>query len=413
MAIFTDMLIYGIVIPILPTIVEEKIQGDSTTIGLLMGFFAAGLLVATPFFALLSDRYRKRKIPMLLSLLSLCVACALFPLANKFWEFLLIRIIQGVSGAASWVIGIAMLADTFPPHQFGIAVGTAMSGHGVGFAIGPTIGGLLFEHSSYASPFILCAAIAFLDFLIRLILAPSDARMKEMSDAIEEETRNMQENAKKTKVDTEAGNEIELEKEVGIEKKPLNMITMLKHWSIVKCCLITLISTAAYACVEPTLTIYLGTEFKYSTGAIGLIYIALVVPNVFIAPVSGWLSDRYGRMFVCGIGVTIFALVITFLAVPKDIWGVILVMIFCGGAQSMALTPVQPELGDCIRSLGGGAYAQAFGLFNMAFSGGMFIGPIVGGVAYDKIGFMYTLLIFALANAALIPFVVAKPQRQF
>ncbi|KAK9708554.1 hypothetical protein K7432_009566 [Basidiobolus ranarum] len=371
-----------------------------------MGSFAAGLLGATPVFALLSDRYRRRKLPMLISLLCLCVACALFPLANAFWEFLLIRIIQGISGAASWVIGVAMLADAFPPHQFGIAVGPAMSGHGIGLAIGPTIGGLLFEHSSYASPFILCAGISFFDFLVRLCIAPSDARMMEMSEAIEASNK-QEKDVEKSSIEN-----VELENVEVVEKKPpLNMITMMKHWPIVKCFLITLISSAAYACVEPTLTIYLGKEFDYSTGTIGLLYIALVVPNVFIAPISGWLSDRYGRMFVCSIGLVAFSFIITFLAVPKMLWGLIIVMIVFGASQSMVLTPVQPELGDYIRTLGGGAYAQAFGLFNMAFSGGMFIGPIVGGIAYDRIGFLYTLLIFAIMNAILIPFIISKPRQ--
>ncbi|ORX89629.1 MFS general substrate transporter [Basidiobolus meristosporus CBS 931.73] len=352
LAIFTDMLIYGIVVPILPTIVEEKLQGDSTTVGLLMGSFAAGLLGATPVFALLSDRYRKRKLPMLVSLLCLCIACALFPLANAFWEFLLIRVVQGISAAASWVIGVAMLADAFPPNQFGIAVGTAMGGHGVGFAVGPTIGGLLFEHSSYASPFILCASLAFFDFVVRLCIAPNDSQMKQMSEAIEEAS-------KKLHTDAEKSTSSEINDGVSAEPKSLNMLTMMKHWPIIKCFLITLLSSSAYACVEPTLTIYLGEEFGYNTGTIGLLYIALVVPNVFVAPISGWLSDHYGRMFVSGLGLLVFAPIIVLLAVPKVLWGLIVVM-----------TPVQPELGDYIRTLGGGAYAQAFGLFNMAFSGG-------------------------------------------
>ncbi|KAK9680880.1 hypothetical protein K7432_015809 [Basidiobolus ranarum] len=299
-----------------------------------------------------------------------------------------------------------MLAAAFPPHQFGVAVGTAMSGHGIGFAIGPTIGGLLFEHSSDSSPFILCSVLCFFDFLVRLCIAPSDAQMREMSDAIEEATRELQDSTEKTpERDTE-----NMDSTI-VEQRPLNMLTMLKHWPIIKCFLITLLSSSAYACVEPTLTIYLGEEFGYSTGTIGLLFIALVVPNVFIAPISGWLSDRFGRMFVCSIGLTAFSVIITFLAVPKAAWSLVIVMMLCGASQSMVMTPVQPELGDYIRKLGGGAFAQAFGLFNMAFSGGMFIGPIIGGIAYDRIGFLFTLLIFAIVNALLIPFIIAKPKR--
>jgi MFS family permease len=62
------------------------------------------LLAATPFFGWAADRFGRR-LPMVLGLAGMVLATLAFAFAQQFWQLVVARIAQGVSGAASWVIG--------------------------------------------------------------------------------------------------------------------------------------------------------------------------------------------------------------------------------------------------------------------------------------------------------------------
>ncbi|TMF41799.1 MAG: MFS transporter, partial [Chloroflexi bacterium] len=71
LAIFTDMLVYGLVVPILPRY-ATTLGASQAAIGLLFGSYAVALLVATPFWGILSDRVGRRG-PMLWGLIGLAI----------------------------------------------------------------------------------------------------------------------------------------------------------------------------------------------------------------------------------------------------------------------------------------------------------------------------------------------------
>lgn len=112
------MLVYGAVIPCLPIIVIDRLNGDSTMVGFLFGCYgrmrailsfyllifdvAFGLLLATPVFAILSDRYKNRRYPMLGGMLGLVISTLAFAFATTYPFLVLARVAQGVAGGASW-----------------------------------------------------------------------------------------------------------------------------------------------------------------------------------------------------------------------------------------------------------------------------------------------------------------------
>ncbi|RKP22460.1 major facilitator superfamily domain-containing protein, partial [Syncephalis pseudoplumigaleata] len=144
LVLFNDMLVYGVVVPVLPLIVRERLGGDAKSVGFLFGSIAIGILVATPVFGVLSDRYKARRRPMSAALLCCAVATLGFAFATTFWQLLLARIMQGVAGGASWTISLSMIADAFPAHKLGMAMGSVLVWNSFGFLAGPAIGGFLF-----------------------------------------------------------------------------------------------------------------------------------------------------------------------------------------------------------------------------------------------------------------------------
>lgn len=116
-AIFVDLMVYGLMVPVLPGRASGlgASQGD---IGLLLGVYGLAVVLATPAFGVLVDRFGSRR-PMVLGLLGLAAATLLFAYAPGLGWLFAARALQGVSAAASWVAGLALLANVFPAEERG------------------------------------------------------------------------------------------------------------------------------------------------------------------------------------------------------------------------------------------------------------------------------------------------------
>ena len=156
------MAIYRVIIPILPEVAKEGSQP------LLFASYACALLVMTPVFGVLSDLLGDRKSPMLVGQVGMLLATVLFILADAYWWLVVARILQGVSAAATWVVGLALLNETFSAVEMGRAIGVVSSVNLAGFLVGPLIGGLAKQWSgSVKVPFVGCALLAGLDLVVR------------------------------------------------------------------------------------------------------------------------------------------------------------------------------------------------------------------------------------------------------
>ena len=171
--VFLDMVGFGIIIPVLPALigsVGDLTLGEAAIIG---GWMAAGYSVAQflsgPLMGNLSDRFGRRPL-LLLAIFGLGVDFLLHALApNLFWLFAG-RLLAGFCGA-SWVIANAFIADVTAPEQRGRAFGLMGAAFGLGFVIGPAIGGLLGELGPRV-PFYAAAAVSFANFAFGWFVLP-------------------------------------------------------------------------------------------------------------------------------------------------------------------------------------------------------------------------------------------------
>ena len=202
LALFTDMLIYGLIIPLLPAILERMRGGtggdtpddksntdadDTWRIGFLFGLYALGLLLATPIFGYWSDQpaashiasesprnSNNRRMPMLVGTMGLALSTIFFAYADLLgWPWLAAaRVLQGAAAGATWSVGLSMLADVYAPADLGVVMGTVLSANTVGFLIGPPVGGFLYQYVAPRAPFYLAAGLALLDVGARLFIRP-------------------------------------------------------------------------------------------------------------------------------------------------------------------------------------------------------------------------------------------------
>src|SRR5512142_2626450 len=121
LAIFTDMLIYCMIVPILPQYALEH-GASQETIGIMFACYAVAFLVTTPVIGILSDKVG-RKTPMVAGLAGLLASTLLFAFSSDVTVMMIARALQGVSAAATWTAGLALIADLFPAETRQIATG--------------------------------------------------------------------------------------------------------------------------------------------------------------------------------------------------------------------------------------------------------------------------------------------------
>ena len=175
--LFIDILGMGLVIPILPRLVQSMLGGAisdaSFVFGLLVSIYSVMQFFCAPILGALSDRFGRRPV-ILLALAGLGFDYVLLSMASTIWWLVLGRIVAGIFGATFTPAG-AYIADVSPPEKRAANFGLIGVAFGLGFIAGPALGGLLGE-ANLRLPFMVCAALTFVNFLFGLLVMPESLR---------------------------------------------------------------------------------------------------------------------------------------------------------------------------------------------------------------------------------------------
>ncbi|KAI9476797.1 major facilitator superfamily domain-containing protein [Coemansia mojavensis] len=390
MAVFTDTVVYGLIVPFLPDILQDKLGMSSSSNGLLFGCFGIGVLIGAPVSAYISDRWKIRKWPMILGLVGLGATSVLFALSNAYWELIVARLAQGISSGITWAIGLGMIADVYPGESMGQAMGIAFSGFTLGYLGGPVLGGAIYSGGGVHAIAIFVGAIAVLDLVFRLLLVEPKTILSAQSSPTSSFAR-LEQNEKLLQVQEQP-------------KRRTTMLDLLKEWPILACCLATVTITGAAGSFEPTLPIYMKEKYESSIIVISVVFIALVIPNVVIAPLVGkYTSDKrvlnkvapYGRFaFMIG-GSILQAIIIACMGAISNIAGLVVTLVFVGLMGGIAAVPIMSTMGEHVERMGGDAYAKVYALFNIAYSVGVIIVPTVLPPIMNAVGFAATMGVVA------------------
>lgn len=154
--VFIDLLGFGIILPLLPFIAEEY-QATPTQIGLLVATYSFFQFIASPVLGRLSDRYGRKKL-LIISQLGSAVGFLLLGMAHTLPLLFLSRIIDGITGG-NISIAQAYIADVTDKKNRAKGMGLIGAAFGLGFMLGPVIGGVL-SNISFATPAFFAAAVA-------------------------------------------------------------------------------------------------------------------------------------------------------------------------------------------------------------------------------------------------------------
>ncbi len=171
--IFIDSIGFGIVIPVFPDLIMSMENCDisraSEINGWLMACFAAMQFVFSPILGSLSDRYGRRPV-LLASLFGFALDYFLLAFAPTVAWLFVGRLIAGIMGA-SHSTAMAYIADISTDKDKSKNFGLIGAAFGLGFIIGPGLGGFLFEYGMRV-PFIACAALSIINWLYGYFILP-------------------------------------------------------------------------------------------------------------------------------------------------------------------------------------------------------------------------------------------------
>jgi len=175
--IFITMLIditgWGIIIPVIPKLIKELIHGDISEAAKIGGWltfaYAITQFVFAPLVGNLSDKFGRRPI-ILISLFAFSMDYLLLAFAPTITWIFIGRIIAGITGA-SITTASAYIADVSTPENRAKNFGMIGAAFGLGFIIGPVIGGLLGQYGSRV-PFYAAAVLCLLNFLYGYFILP-------------------------------------------------------------------------------------------------------------------------------------------------------------------------------------------------------------------------------------------------
>lgn len=126
--LFTDLFLYGLVVPILPFLLRDKVDVPEdkvqSYVSGLLALFAGCSVITSPFAGLAADKLSSRQGPFLLGLVIMLFATTLLFLGESVATLMIARGLQGVSGGFVWTIGLALCLETVGPENLGKTIGS-------------------------------------------------------------------------------------------------------------------------------------------------------------------------------------------------------------------------------------------------------------------------------------------------
>lgn len=273
--VLLDMIAFGIMIPVFQPLLLHFTGGNYTEASLLSGafstLFALVQFFGSPILGVLSDRFGRRPI-VLLSNFGTSVDFLILALAPNVWWLLVGRVLSGAT-TSSISVASAYIADVTPADKRAGAYGLISACFGVGFVVGPAIGGWLGAIDPRL-PFWVAAAMSALNFLYGFLVLP---------ESLDKEHRNAFTWAR---------------------ANPLGAVKMLRrHAELSGLAVVNLIGYVAHEALPQLFVLYTLFAFHWSQATLGLSLAVVGVETIIISAfLVGWTVKRFGERTALLIG---------------------------------------------------------------------------------------------------------------
>lgn len=346
-----DMIAVGIIAPVLPRLIANFLNGNVSQAAVITGIFAAVWAAmqffCSPLLGMLSDRLGRRPV-ILISCAATAVDFAIMAIAPNLWWLFAGRILSGMA-TANLTTAFAYIADVTSPEKRAQSYGLLSSAFGLGFIIGPAIGGLA-GNVDPRLPFWIACGLSVVNTLYGFFVLPESLGAEHRTPAIDWRRAN-----------------------------PIGSLKLLgRHHELYGLATSSFISLVAHEALPVLWVLYLIAQFQWDTRAIGLtLALVGVCSAITAATLVGPVVKRFGERRTLVLGLTTFCLgnvLIGIASVPAFIAGIIVLClsIYNSPMQSLMSKRVGPgeqgELQGAMGSVRGIAMMIAPLIFAWAFS---------------------------------------------
>ncbi|KAI4201647.1 MAG: hypothetical protein LQ350_003126 [Teloschistes chrysophthalmus] len=412
----TVCLAIGTVVPVLPFSLRERSNVPEDQVqwwnSFIFAVFGAAILIGSPICGWAADRTSNRSVTFYTGLLILAGATILFGLAKASWVLLISRLLQGLSAAITYTVGLALLVDTVGRDNIGQWMGTALSSSSFGLIVSPLLGGIVYAKAGYMAVFGMAMGLIIFDIVMRLIMiekktAAKYTDVKDMAPAngfygtftTEQEVRNEQTNNATPPTESQ---DVPSDGQKDPQRKKGRMPTILVLLGMPRLLAAIygiFVNVSILAAFDGVLPLYVKRLFGWNSLNAGLMFLCLAIPAL-TGPLVGKLSDRAGPRWIAVAGCALSAppLVLLRLVAHDSMEQKILLcalLVCCGFSLILIVSPVAADLSAVVEekekadpdAFGpGGAYAQAFALFNCSMAAATLFGPVVAGALVEQYG---------------------------
>ena len=352
------MLGFGIIIPNLAYYAKDT-GATTAEIAILMSIYSGMQLLFAPIWGRLSDKHG-RKPAILFGLIGNAVALIGFGLAKDYVWLLIARSAAGIASAAVLPSVMAYVADITTSEERGKGMGLMGAAMGLGFILGPAIGGVMGSHNM---PFFVAGGLSVLNFLFALILLP-ESLQKGITDETAEDRHEW------------------------VSPREIFRQTTLKS-PLTPLFLVAFFSTFSFAGLEMTFPLFIEDRWNYGEKEMGWMFMFI---GAIAVPLQGGLLGRLinslGERRIILTGLLLSAIGMALLLNAYS-FVTLTVYLTIAGVGNQLIRPTNASWISKQTRIGQGA---AIGIMDAFLSLGRILGPLLGGWLYAKEAYPYAVL---------------------
>jgi DHA1 family tetracycline resistance protein-like MFS transporter len=377
--VFIDLVGFGVVIPLLPYY-ALRYDASPFAVTMLMACYSLAQFVMAPVLGRISDKVGRRPV-LLVSLVCSIASYVWLGLADTLWMLYAARLVAG-AGAGNIAAAQAYIADVTPPEKRAKGMGMIGAAFGLGFTVGPAIGGVIAgadpTAADLARPAFLAAALS------ALALAVTAVRLKES-----------------------------LAPGAVLGARPTRMALAkgaLARPVLANLILLLFVTVSAFAGMETTFALWANSRFGWGPEQVGWVFFYV---GILLAALQGGLigrlAQRFGEARLVIAGSAIIGLGLLGLAFAASLWEVLLVT----GLLAVGMGLLNPSVTSLIsREAGAEERGGVMGVSQSASSLARILGPAVAGAVFSLWGRSAPFLLGALLMMAVVAMAVRLPRAE-
>lgn len=359
LSVFIALLGIGIIVPVMP-VFAESLGAGGLALGIIIAAFSLTRGFCQPVVGNLSDRWGRKGF-LISGLFVYGLVGLMMPEATSLGALILIRSLHGVGSAMIVPVAMAYVADLTPLGHEGRYMGFLNIAIFSGIGCGPLIGGFCTDRWGMASAFYVMASLSFLAMMLIILQMP-----------------------------TAPLSSTKAYRRAGVFTSLRTMLTSQRTSGILLARMSTMIIMVPTMALLPLL---MHQWFQATGMQIGMVIAARTLVNALLQTPCGRLADRVDKVNFLRFGCLVISAVMCLVPLAGNFWVLLGLFVILGSGEAI----IWPTLG-ALATEEGRLYGQGsmMGVFNLAMSGGVFIGAIGAGVTSDWLGLDWSFLLIGI-----------------